>query len=241
MALINCLECGAQISSTAIKCPKCGAPNIIENKTTTIEEPLKPAEKRTKRKVIYIIAGCLIIIASAVFLILYNQNLSGEEEDSSNEQTEQNTIAKDETTINETENKTTTATANKKNQIEETKKKIRNTWYNYITVERSDYTYREAGGIYDLYIKVTNNTDYTLNSVETSISYIKTKGDIYKTETVSFTNIAPHTWVRLKAPDSNRGTSVDYLSISSVQSNDLNFCYTPGNWAANSADPYKCK
>ena len=30
MALVNCKECGAQVSDTAKACPKCGAPDFVE-------------------------------------------------------------------------------------------------------------------------------------------------------------------------------------------------------------------
>jgi hypothetical protein len=118
---------------------------------------------------------------------------------------------------------------------------IRNNWDRYILVEHSNYTYYRIGGINDLFITVTNNTDYILDYVETTINYIKTNGDIYKTESVIFRNVQPHTWMKNKAPDSNRGTSVSGLQIMSITSSDLNFCYAPGNWANNSSDPYKCK
>ncbi|MEI6853998.1 MAG: hypothetical protein WCL06_14220, partial [Bacteroidota bacterium] len=143
-------------------------------------------------------------------------------------------------TVSNGENNTTTTVA-KTDQTETIKKDVRNNWYKYITLSRSNYTYREAGGIYDLYLKLTNNTDYTLSSVKTSVNYMKAKGGVYKIEYVYFANVAPHTVVSEKAPDSNRGTSVDDLIIWSIQSVQLNFCYEPGNWAANSPDPYKCQ
>ena len=96
-------------------------------------------------------------------------------------------------------------------RIENEKKGIRNNWFNYISVERSSYTYREIVGIYDLYITVTNNSDYMLDQVETQISYIKSNGEIYKTETVIFNQIPPHHTQKLGAPESNRGTSEDNL------------------------------
>jgi len=126
-------------------------------------------------------------------------------------------------------------------RIENEKKGIRNNWFNYISVERSSYTYREIGGIYDLYITVTNNSDYILDQVETQISYIKSNGEIYKRETVIFNQIPPHHTQKLAAPESNRGTSVDNLEITSIRSEDLNFCYSPGSWANNSIDPYTCR
>ena len=128
----------------------------------------------------------------------------------------------------------------KRQQIENTKKNIRNNWSNFIKVERSSFTYRKSGGIYDLYIIVENKTDYTLDDVFVSISYIKTNGDIYKTETIYFDGIAPHYLLRKKAPDSDRGTRVDYLQITGIKSNDLNFCYDLESLDVNSPDPFRC-
>jgi hypothetical protein len=126
-------------------------------------------------------------------------------------------------------------------EIERQTASIRNNWMDYITASRSSFTYREIGGIYDLYITVNNNTAYTIDEVSTTISYIKTNGDIYKTELVNFYNIPPFKDMTERAPDSDRGTSVEFLEIIEMKSADLNFCYSQGKWDTNSSDPYKCQ
>ncbi|MBO4431335.1 MAG: YARHG domain-containing protein [Bacteroidaceae bacterium] len=57
MALINCPHCGAQISDTASKCPKCGFQR--ENQTV---------KKKTVLILIAILGGLLILIASVLLI-----------------------------------------------------------------------------------------------------------------------------------------------------------------------------
>lgn len=159
--------------------------------------------------------------------------------DKLNEQPSTNNSVQNTAPVNENTN--TVSTTPKSDPTEAIKKNIRMNWTSYITIERTSYTYREAGGIYDLYLNLTNKTDYMLNSVKASINIVKTNGEVYKTENVYFTNVAAHSTVKEKVPDNNRGTSIDGLVIWSISSAELNFCYEPGNWAANSTDPYKCQ
>jgi len=55
MALINCHECGKQVSSTAASCPNCGAPTASKE-TTTIQMTSK------KLKLQYVMARTLTVI-----------------------------------------------------------------------------------------------------------------------------------------------------------------------------------
>jgi len=47
MALLNCKECGKQISSTAPACPHCGAPSTISSPTVTAA-PVTAKQRQTK-------------------------------------------------------------------------------------------------------------------------------------------------------------------------------------------------
>lgn len=91
MALINCSECSAQISSTAKHCPKCGAPNIIEQPTkqsvaeevipeiiATEQEPFTK-KKNSDTKIILISFGITLLLGGAITFYIKNQGPNAEE------------------------------------------------------------------------------------------------------------------------------------------------------------------
>lgn len=132
---------------------------------------------------------------------------------------------------------------NKAAELEEKMKNLRNNWSYYISTTRNEYTYREIGGIYDLKITVTNDTEYEINEVVVNVDIIKGNGVILKTEQLTFYNILPRSSKTLSSPDNNRGKSINY-HFEKIYSKELNFCYTPymdamvGGAAAE--DLYKC-
>lgn len=69
MALINCKECGKEMSENATVCPNCGNPN-----TLTKEEKQAEIEKRTKAEnnaSLFVIIGTILIIGLGIFLWNY--------------------------------------------------------------------------------------------------------------------------------------------------------------------------
>ena len=65
MALINCIECGKEISDKATTCPNCGAP--IRKDTSYEEHPvgqIKPQQKKKSNK------GLIIGVVVAVILLV---------------------------------------------------------------------------------------------------------------------------------------------------------------------------
>jgi hypothetical protein len=106
------------------------------------------------------------------------------------------------------------------NQEDDTKASIRNNITAYVKVSRSEYSYTELGGIYGLSITVHNNSSYILDNVKVKVKYIKANGEIWKEEFVDFNYIPAYKQMTIKAPDSNRGTSVSY-EIASIKSNAL--------------------
>jgi len=100
------------------------------------------------------------------------------------------------------------------------KSSIRDNITDYVTVTTNDYKYSELGGIKDLEVIVTNNTDYTLDNVRFEITYIKKNGDVWKNKEIDTDMIGPKSYMTLKVPDTERGTSVRCRVIS-VQSSSL--------------------
>ncbi len=64
------------------------------------------------------------------------------------------------------------------------------------------------GGISELQCTLVNDSKFTLDMVEVSVQYIQSNEKVYKTEILSFNNIAAGTQVTLMAPKSSRGIKV---------------------------------
>jgi hypothetical protein len=122
----------------------------------------------------------------------------------------------------------------------------RNNFEKYIRVSTNQYTYSELGGILNLDVIVTNDTDYMLNEVNVNVDYIKDNGDIFKSEIVTLNNIPAHQNKSASAPESNRGTSVE-VRMDGITSKKMHFCFYATNGIGtysepeNSNDPYFCK
>lgn len=117
---------------------------------------------------------------------------------------------------------------------------LRNNITSLVQVTTNQYSVDAFGGISNLDIIVTNNTDFTIDEIIVAIAYIKKNDGIFKTEYLTFNNIPPNQNKSLSAPDSNRGLSVK-LTKQTITASELNLCYnnsfTP---AVGDPDPYKC-
>lgn len=123
---------------------------------------------------------------------------------------------------------------------------FRNNFEKYIKVSTNNYSYNELGGISNLDIIVTNNTDYMLDEVNVNVDYIKDNGEIFKSEIVTINNIPAHQDKSVSAPESNRGTSVE-VRMDAITSKKMHFCFYATNGIGaytepeNTNDPYFCK
>lgn len=99
-------------------------------------------------------------------------------------------------------------------------------WNKFIYIENASYSYRKIGGISDVVVPIVNKSEYTIDLLRVKIEYVKDKdfasGGIYKTEYLEFKNIKPKTKLTLRAPDSDRGTSIR-TSIIKINSGILSF------------------
>lgn len=76
MALVKCSECGKEISDQAVSCPHCGCPIIREQDHEAANEKqvnssldaVNGSNKRTHKKAIFIIAGCVLVALIAVLI-----------------------------------------------------------------------------------------------------------------------------------------------------------------------------
>jgi hypothetical protein len=144
----------------------------------------------------------------------------------------------------------TSAVDEERNRINEEltikNRNYRNNFEKYIRVSTNQYTYNELGGISNLDVIVTNDTDYMLDEVNVNIDYIKDNGDIFKSEIVTLNNIPAHQNKSASAPESNRGTSVE-VRMDGITSKKMHFCFYATNGIGtysepeNANDPYFCK
>jgi hypothetical protein len=120
-------------------------------------------------------------------------------------------------------------------------RRYRNNIEQYVGASTNQYSYNEFGGISNLDIIVTNNTEYLLNEVNVAVDYIKDNGGIYKTEIVTIYNIPAKQDKSASAPESDRGTSVN-AKVQSISSKKLHMCYD-NSFApkAGEIDPYFCR
>jgi hypothetical protein len=116
-------------------------------------------------------------------------------------------------------------------------KNFRNRWPNYISFGSLNYT-TKGDGIQAFDVPLYNGTDAMLDKVTVRIEYLKKKETkIYKTETITITNIPPRTTVNGRAPESKKGEKVNVF-ITGITSKKLHFCYPVNN--GNADDPYFC-
>jgi len=122
-------------------------------------------------------------------------------------------------------------------QSQKTAKHYRNNWFDYISLKTNSYTFSKAEGIKNLQIIAINKTKYIIDSIEFIICYETNDYNCYKTETIEIKNVPANSSKSIAAPNSKGGKKIS-TSIIGMSSKQMNFGYAPGNWAANSDDPY---
>lgn len=119
-------------------------------------------------------------------------------------------------------------------------RQTRNNITSLVQVTTNEYSVNTFGGISNLDVIVTNNTDYTIDQITVAIDYIKKNDGIYKKEYLTFNNIPAYQNKSLSAPNSNRGLSVN-LTKQTITASELNLCYDNNTvHATGDPDPYKC-
>jgi hypothetical protein len=191
----------------------------------------KPKKNKSASVYVAVLASVIIVVVLAAFLLHSNQQQAHLADQLGSVQ--QNLAAK-----NDEEQRSKEQAA----AIETSKMFTRNNWKELIAITGRQSKIDETfGGISDITITITNNTSYPLDELEVLVSYIKENGTPFKTETVAYHNIAPHSTQTIAAPDSPRGTALEQRIIS-TRSTALNFCYShTSNGNGNAADPWKCE
>jgi len=80
MALINCPDCGNQVSDRAPTCPKCGAPIAGREETITLGDSLTTIQETSKRLKAQIVMSSLCFWVGLLLLVVVaNATKTGEE------------------------------------------------------------------------------------------------------------------------------------------------------------------
>ncbi len=90
----------------------------------------------------------------------------------------------------------------------------------FVTASGSNYEYSSLGGIYNFSVTVNNTTEYNIDNVFVRVRYIKSNGETWKEEQLDFNYLAPRETRTIRAPDSDRGTKIDF-QIMQITSRDL--------------------
>jgi hypothetical protein len=126
--------------------------------------------------------------------------------------------------------------------IENNKRHIRNNWFNYFKIDRSDFTTEGLGGISGLSVYFENKTGYMLENIYAEIDIYTANGYVYKTEVITFNNVPANSQQTYNVPYSNRGTTVSEPRITYIKSAQLNFCFQPEvNASGDAGDPFRCQ
>lgn len=91
-----------------------------------------------------------------------------------------------------------------------------------VSVRSNDYKRVAFGGIRDLRLTVTNNSNFELDQVLVELQYIKPSEEPLRTEQIRFGAIAANESSTIRVPDTNRGIKVTYriIKINSKQAQD---------------------
>lgn len=170
----------------------------MENKTDNI----------LKRSLL--ITGIIAIIIIGIYVSMQIAKANDEKEKAAQQE------------IIDADNKAKEAQEQDMREAEENRKAgIRDNISSWVKLSRSDYRYSEFGGISDLSITVTNTTEFLLDEVTVKVSYIKANGELWKDEYLTFSMVEPNSSKKQRAPESERGTNVEYELVS-VKSTGLN-------------------
>jgi hypothetical protein len=78
----------------------------------------------------------------------------------------------------------------------------------YLNLSTGRYSTGLFGGISTFPVTITNNSPVKIGLVEVTIDYIQNNNKVFKTETLSFSDLEPGDALTMKAPKSARGTKI---------------------------------
>ena len=108
-------------------------------------------------------------------------------------------------------------------EIESDKERIKVDIKSYV-IAKHDCRWKTFGGYRNMYVTLSNNTNYQLDEVKATLSVIKSNKDIYYTEELSFDKIPAWENKIVQLADSERGNEVK-ITIWKIKSKELGLDY----------------
>jgi len=82
-----------------------------------------------------------------------------------------------------------------------------------VSISSNAYKKVPFGGIRNLELTVTNNSNHTLDNVLVEVQYLKPSEQPLRTENIQFKGVGPNSTSTIRLPDTNRGIGVSYRII----------------------------
>ncbi|MBS1607791.1 MAG: DUF4339 domain-containing protein [Bacteroidetes bacterium] len=92
-------------------------------------------------------------------------------------------------------------------------KQLNNSLMKQVSVASNDYKRGTFGGIHDLQLTVTNNSNYLLDNVVVELQILKPNDQPLKTDNVRFSPVPPNGSLTLAIPATSRGVKVAYKVV----------------------------
>jgi len=116
----------------------------------------------------------------------------------------------------------------------------RRNWQQFIAVSTNDYRTGFLGGIKNLELIVRNQTEYPLDNVVVTVQYLRSNGEVFKTEPYTINEVPAKGSRSVEAAGSRKGMKVQ-LKLMSITSQAMNFCWSYDKKAsASNPDPFQC-
>jgi len=235
MALINCKNCGQQISEYALKCPKCllefNQNEPDQNEVKKVVPPIfnagKPihtdpqiangSSKEYKKKNFRIFLWVGLGIALVVLIFVTKHFIDKANESNSNYNNSStppygNNDSYDESEVDnsDSDNGSNNSSIKEDEVAEEDlkKKMVKDNINTYVTLSVNDYTQKVLGGIKNLKLTVENSSDYSMESVVVQVDYYKINDDLYTTKYLEFYDVGANSYKTQNAPETEWGAYV---------------------------------
>ncbi len=125
-------------------------------------------------------------------------------------------------------------------QFVERRTYYRRNWQQFISVSTSDYRTGFLGGIKNLQVIVRNQTEYPIDNVVVTVQYLRSNGDVFKSEDYTVNDVPGKGTRSVEASGSRKGMKVE-LKLVSITSQAMNFCWSAGKKVAQGdPDPFLC-
>jgi len=206
MALINCRECNKEISEFALECPQCKTKNTKDKKDETreqnnVEKPIQTIvqSKRKKKNYTWLMIMLLIIgISIGAYFVMDNISISNSSSPN-----------KSHSGSSDSKNSTSISYESKDPSKEDLKKKkIRENLGEYVKLSMNNYKQKILGGIKNLRVTITNNSDYPIKNINVDVKVYKMNDKLYTTKYLNFKNIPANGQQVLSVPETAFGTYV---------------------------------